>query len=77
MAASLMSLHVATYAEGFAASWLWALVRLLAGVAVAVDAKAAWPREGLVASRADVTVLRLRDLRLARSADVVMVLPWV
>jgi hypothetical protein len=77
VATSLVSLHVAAHAKGFATSRLRALVGLLACVTVAVDAQAAWPREGLVASRADVAVLGLRKLRLAGSADVVVVLPWV
>jgi hypothetical protein len=62
MATSLVSLHVAADAEGFAASGLWALVRLLACVAVTVDAQTTRAREGLVAGRADVTVLRLGEL---------------
>lgn len=62
MATSLVSLHVAADAEGLAASGLWALVRLLTGVAVAVDAQAAGARKGLVAGGANVTVLWLREL---------------
>jgi hypothetical protein len=46
-------------------------------MAVAVDAQAAWARERLVARRADVAVLRLRECRLARRTDVVVMLPWV
>lgn len=72
-----MSFHVAAYAKGLAASRLWALVWLLTRMAVAVDAQAAWARKGLVASRADVAVLWLGELRLARRADVVVVLPRV
>jgi len=64
VAASLVALHVAANTEGFATARLRALVRLLSSMAVAVDAEAAWPREGLVASRADVAVLGLRELRL-------------
>lgn len=77
VATSLVSLHVAAHAERFATSRLRALVGLLACVTVTVDAQAAWPREGLVASRADVPILRLGKLRLARGANVVVVLPWV
>ena len=62
MAATLVSLHVAADTEGFATTRLRALVRLLARVTVAVYPQAAGSGEGLVASRADVTVLRLREL---------------
>lgn len=60
MAPSLMPFHVASHTEGLAAPRLRALVWLLASVAMAMDAQAAWPREGFVASRADVAVLGLR-----------------
>jgi hypothetical protein len=62
VAASLVSLHVAADAEGFATARLRTLVGLFAGVAVAVYAQAAGSREGLVTCRADVAVLRLREL---------------
>jgi hypothetical protein len=58
--AALMTFHVTSYAESFATAWLRALVRLLAGVAVAVYAQTAWSRESLVARRAYVAILRLR-----------------
>jgi hypothetical protein len=77
VAAALVALHVTSDAEGFAASRLRTLVRLLAGVAVAVDAQTAGAREGLVTCRADVAVLRLGKRRLAGCADIVVVLPWV
>jgi len=77
VATSFVALHVAADTEGFATARLRALIGLFSRMAVAVDAEAAWAREGLVASRADVAVLRLRKLRLARSADVVVVLPRV
>ena len=48
VATSLVSLHVAAHTESFATSRLRALVRLLASVAVAVDAQTAWSRESLV-----------------------------
>lgn len=62
VATSLVSLHVAADAEGFAASGLWALVRLLARVAVAVYAQATGARKGLVAGGANVAVLWLWEL---------------
>jgi hypothetical protein len=77
MAAALVTFHVTSYAESFSTPGLWALVRLLSSVAVAVYAQAAWSREGLVACRADVAILRLWKCRLARCADVVVMLPWV
>lgn len=77
VATSLVSFHIASNTKGLSTAWLGALVRLLARVAMTVDAKATWPRESLVAGRADVAVLRLGKLRLAGSADVMMVLPWV
>lgn len=61
MTPSLVSLHVASHAEGLATSCLWTLVRLLASVAVAVDAQTAWPREGLVAGGTDVAILGLGE----------------
>src|SRR6266480_1747882 len=44
---------------------------------VTVDAQAARSGEGFVASWANVSILRLREIGLARGADVVMVLPRV
>jgi hypothetical protein len=72
-----MPFHVASHTKRFAAARLGALVGLLARVAVAVDAQAAWARKGLVACRANVPVLRLRECRLAGRADVVVMLPRV
>lgn len=77
MTTTLVSLHVASHAEGLATARLGTLVRLLSSMAMAVDAQTAWSREGLVARRADVAVLGLRELRLAGCADVVVVLPWI
>jgi hypothetical protein len=74
---ALVALHVTSHAEGFATAGLGTFVRLLAGVTVAVNAQTAWPRECLVACRANVSVLRLREGRLAGGADVVVVLPRV
>lgn len=77
MAAPLVSLHIASNAEGFATAGDGALERLLARVGVAVDAERAGSGKGLVASRADVSVLALGIRRRRRRGDVVMVLPWV
>jgi hypothetical protein len=77
VAAPLVALHVASDTESLATARLRTFVWLLAGVAMAVDAQAAWSREGLVASRADVSILRLREGGLTRGADVVVVLPRV
>ena len=57
MTSALVSLHVTSHTECFAASKMWALEGLLSGVRMAVDSKAARPRESLVASGADVTIL--------------------
>ena len=63
MATPLVTLHVASHAEGLAAPGVWALERLLARVRVAVDTKGARPGEGLVACLADVAVLGLGERR--------------
>lgn len=60
MTTALVAFHVTSYAESFAAAWLRALVRLLAGMAVAVYAQTAWSREGFVARGANIAILRLR-----------------
>jgi hypothetical protein len=57
MAAAFVTLHVASYAEGFATARLRAFVRLLASVAMAVYAQATWSGKGLVAGRANVPIL--------------------
>ena len=49
VATSLVSLHVAAHTESLATARLGAFVGLLASVAVAVNAQAAWARESLVA----------------------------
>lgn len=77
MASPFVSLHIRAHRKCLATARLWALVRLLASVAMAVNAQTAWSREGLVASGANVAILGLRKRRLAGSADVMMVLPWV
>jgi hypothetical protein len=41
MAAAFVTLHITSYAESFSAAGLWALVRLLSRVAVAVNPQAA------------------------------------
>lgn len=61
MAATLVPLHVASNTEGLAASRVRTLERLLARVRVAVDSQGAGSRESLVASLADVSVLRLGE----------------
>jgi hypothetical protein len=59
-APTLVAFHVGSDAKGLSAAHMRALERLLARVAVAVDAKARRPRKRLVAGRADVAVLRLQ-----------------
>lgn len=61
MAASLVTLHVASNAKGLAAAGVRALERLLAGVGVAVNSEGAGAGEGFVAGLADVSVLALRE----------------
>lgn len=75
VAASLVALHVAAYAESFSTASLRALERLLASVGVAVNAQAAGATEGLVARRADVAVLRLRVEMPRGGVKVVVVRP--
>ena len=77
MATSLVPLHVAANTEGLAASRVRALEGLLARVRVAVDSQRAGSRESLVASLADVSVLRLGEGSRRGGGDVVVVLPWV
>lgn len=40
--ASLVPLHIASYAEGLSATCVWASERLLAGVGVTVNLQARW-----------------------------------
>jgi len=54
-----MPLHIASHAEGFAATHMRALERLFPGVRMAVDFETGRSREGFVAGRADVALLRL------------------
>jgi len=61
VATPLVTLHVASDAEGFSATRVWALEGLLARVRMAVDPQRAGAREGLVARLADVPVLGLRE----------------
>lgn len=77
MAATLVAFHVTPYAEGLSTARLRALVGFLPSVAMAVDAKAARSRKGLVTGRADVSILRLGKRRLAGGADIMVMLPWV
>ena len=57
MAASLVSLHVASNAKRLSAARLRTLERLFSSMAVVVDLETAWPRECFVASRTDITIL--------------------
>lgn len=77
MATALVSLHITSYTEGFAATGVGALERFLAGVRVAMNAQGARARESLVACLADVAILGLREGRGRRWGNVVMVLPRV
>lgn len=75
VAATLVALHVASYAEGLAAAGVSAAEWLLAGVAVRVDAQAGRSGEGLVASSADVPIVVLLVGCRAGRREVVVVLP--
>lgn len=77
VAAALVSLHVAAHAESLAAPGMGALERLLAGMRVAVDLQTGRPGECFVARWANVAFLRLRESRVCRWTDVVVVLPGV
>lgn len=55
--ASLVSLHVTPYREGFPAAIVWTSEWLLACVAVTVYLQAGRPAEGFVACATDVAVL--------------------
>jgi hypothetical protein len=77
MTAAFVALHVATDAKRLSAARMGALEWLLAGMAVAVDPETARPRKRLVASGADVSILRLWVCRLTRRADVMVMLPGV
>jgi hypothetical protein len=61
VAAALVAFHVAAHAKRLAAARVRTLERLLACVAVRVDAQAAGPRESLLARRAHVAILRLGE----------------
>lgn len=75
MAASLVSLHVASNTERLAASSVRALEGLLTSVRVAVDAQAAGPAEGLITSLADVSILGGREWDPVGRVEIVVVLP--
>jgi len=72
-----MPLHVTTHAKGLPTALMWALERLLARVAMAVNTEAAGARKGFVAGLADVTILGLREAGLRRGRNVMVVLPRV
>jgi len=75
--ATLVAFHVAANAESFATTSMRALERFLASMAVAMDSQAAWAGERFIACWADIAILRLRKCSLARSTNVVMMLPGV
>lgn len=75
VAAALVALHVASYAERLTAAGVGAAEWLLASVAVRVDAQAGWSGEGLVASPADIPVVVLLVGCRAGRREVVVVLP--
>jgi hypothetical protein len=75
MATTLVTLHIAPHAEGLAAASMCAAERLLASVAVGVDAEAGGPREGLVACPADVAIMVLLIRCGAGRGEVVVMLP--
>ena len=77
VAAPLVTLHVAAYTESLAATGMRALERLLSGVGVAVDPETAGSAEGLVASRADISILALWESGSTSWVKVVVMLPWV
>jgi hypothetical protein len=61
VAATLVPLHIAPHAKRLAATGKGAFERFFSRVGVAVDPERAGTGEGLVASRADVPVLALRE----------------
>ena len=75
MAAPLMTLHIAAYAESLATPGLGTLEGLLAGMRVTVNAEAAGPAESLIAGGADVTILALSVGVPRRGIQVMMMLP--
>jgi len=77
VAPPLVPLHVTSHAERLTTPSVRTLERLLARVRMAVDLETAGPAERFVARLADVAVLGLREGRLRRWTDVVMVLPRV
>lgn len=76
MTAPFVSLHVTPDAEGFAAPRVRTLEGFLPGVAVAVDLQAARAGEGLLARRADVSVLHAGECCVC-GAQVMVMLPGV
>lgn len=75
MATALMTLHVAPHTEGLPTAGVCAAERLLAGVAVRVDAQTGRAREGLVAGAADVAIMVLLVGSRAGRGEIVVVLP--
>lgn len=77
VATPLVTLHVASDTEGLSAPGVWALEGLLASVRVAVNPQGAGTRKGLVASLADVAILRLGEGCGGGRSNVVVMLPRV
>lgn len=77
MAATFVSLHVASDAESLSTPLMWALEWLLPGMRVRVDSETGWTRESFVAGLADVSILGLRERCHRRRRNIVMVLPWI
>jgi hypothetical protein len=77
MAAPLVPLHVTPHTERLPATRVRTLVRLLTRMGVGVDLQTTRSTEGLIAGRADISVLGLREDGLRVLIDVVVVLPDV
>lgn len=75
MASPLMTLHVTAHRESLPAAGMGAPERLLARVAVGVDAQAGGSRESLVAGAADVAVMVLLVGGGVGGREIVVVLP--
>lgn len=77
MTSALVSLHVTSDTKRLPATLVRTLEWFLPGMRMAMNSQARGPRESLVASLADVTVLRLRKRGSRRWGDVVVMLPWI
>jgi hypothetical protein len=75
--ASLVALHITSNAKSLATALMRAFERLFASMAMGVNPEARRSREGLVASWADVPILRLRECSGGGWGYIMVMLPWV